>query len=482
MEHPIGDFMLKKKNETTPEKKTFLQALGITRTVVRPPEEADLRVRQDRIGRYFKKYLNKFVFAEFSDDFMAKHGVTEIMKGVPVPLRKQDVKEFAGGNGLRTLHIAENMAWIMGCDPKFKYTQNYIDFLNKLFNYKIYEGMMKEGRDMAEEGDLDAACIHFRASLCMKPDYLHSMYSYARCCRAMYLASKNEEYIGRFKAEALEFFELLTETHPRFANGYYYLGYAYLNIGLYVKAQLTWMEFLRFSKNSKDKKEIRTRIEQLRGPVEIEKGYNAVLAGRYHEGIEKLEPFMKTNFKSWWPMSYYLGVAYDRLGKKADAINAFKRVLTMNATHLETLRELAAIYKKSGDKENYKKYSSKADLVEKNMKKDREDIEAEKEASGIAEELDTPKSFEPEHIEDADEIGAADGTENEDVSTEAGIESDLEADMKFEEDCSAAAEGEAAVSKVEDSLTSGNVEVESPAKDKDKPKGFRKVARKHIKH
>ena len=49
------------------------------------------------------------------------------------------------------------------------------------------------------------------------------MYSYARAFRAMYLNSQNEEYVGRFKAEALEWLELLTETHPRFAQGYYYL-------------------------------------------------------------------------------------------------------------------------------------------------------------------------------------------------------------------------------------------------------------------
>ena len=322
------------------------------------------------------------------------------MKGVPVPLRKQDVESFAGGEGLTALHIAENMAWIMGCDPKFKFTQNYVDFLNKLFNYKIYEGMMKEGRDLAEEGDLDAACIHFRASLCMKPDYLHGMYSYARACRAMYLSSKNQEYTGRFKAESLDFFELTTETHPRFAQAYYYLGYAYLNIGLYIKAQLTWMEFIRFSKNNKDKKEIRTRIEQLHDPVEIENGYNAVLAGRYQEGLAKLEPYMKTNYKTWWPLSYYLGVCYVSLGRTPDAVAAFKRVLTMNASHLETMKELAAIYKAQGNKEDEQKYASKIKLIEENMKKDREDMQKEEEAKNIPEELDTPQSFEPEHIEE----------------------------------------------------------------------------------
>ena len=139
--------------------------MGITRTVIRPREECDIQLREDRIGKYFKKYLNKFVFVEFSEDFMKKSKAGDLMRGVPIPLRKKEIKEFAGGEGIDMLVLAENMAWVMGCDPHFKYTKDYVAILKKLYNYKLYEGMMKEGRDAAERGDMDNACIHFRASL-----------------------------------------------------------------------------------------------------------------------------------------------------------------------------------------------------------------------------------------------------------------------------------------------------------------------------
>ena len=45
------------------EKRSIAQNLGITRTVVRPREESDIQIREDRIGKYFRKYLNRFVFA-----------------------------------------------------------------------------------------------------------------------------------------------------------------------------------------------------------------------------------------------------------------------------------------------------------------------------------------------------------------------------------------------------------------------------------
>ena len=84
MDDPVGENMAEQK------KKTIAQTMGITRTVIRDAAESDIRVREDRIGRYFKKYLNKFVFDEFSPKFMENSKAGDLMKGVPIPLRKKD--------------------------------------------------------------------------------------------------------------------------------------------------------------------------------------------------------------------------------------------------------------------------------------------------------------------------------------------------------------------------------------------------------
>ncbi len=362
------------------KKMTLAQRMGITRTVTRPTEESDIQMREDRIGRYFRKYLDKFIFVEFSDAYLEKSKVKSIMKGVPIPLRKQDIKKFDGGNGLDASHIGENMAWVMGSDPKFKYTKKYVEFLKKLFNTKIDEGILKEGRDAAEKGDYDNACIHFRAALCMSPGYLHAMYSYARVCRAMYMESDDTEYIGRFKAEALDWFELLTETHPRFANGYYYLGYAYLNMGLYAKADAAWGRFMNFGRNGKDRREISKRRKQIKDPVRIEAACNDIAAGRMEQGLEVLEPFLDTQFKSWWPMHYYLGLAYKYTGRTADAVARFKHALTLNASHLETMKELLGIYKQQNDKENVVKYTKKIAMIEADIAQEQAQEEKKKQA------------------------------------------------------------------------------------------------------
>ncbi|MBQ6371151.1 MAG: hypothetical protein IJJ21_06200 [Firmicutes bacterium] len=379
--------MVRKKEQ----KKTLMQSMGVTRTVIRPREESDIRLREDRIGRYFKKYLNKFVFVEFSEDFLSRAKAADVMRGVPIPLRRKEVKTFAGGDGVPMTIIAENMVWVIGCDPHFKYTEDYVKILNKIYNNKMFEILMKEGRDAAERGEMDDACIHFRASLCFQYDYLHSMYSYARACRVMYENSRNEEYVGRFKAEALDWFELLTETHPRFAMGFYYLGYQYLNIGLYKKAVLAWEEFLKFTHNKKDRKEIRHRIEQLEDPVRIEGGCLDITSGRYEEGLAVLEPYLQSQYKNWWPLHYYLGLGYQASGRTPDAVAEFKKVLMINGSHLETMRELLAIYEAQDDKQNIRKFSEKIRLIE--------EAQAEEQAKQLEETEKENKKIETEEAQ-----------------------------------------------------------------------------------
>ena len=355
------------KDESAKEAKAMLE-----RHKDRLAEEADVKLRKDRIGRYLKKYMDEFIFDEFSDAYMKKAGVYELMKGVPIPLRKEDRKLFQGGTGLKAALLVENMACVMGIDPLFRYTEHYVAFLLKLFNPKICDGILKKGRNLAERKEYERACVYFRATLCIKPTYLHGMYSYAKVCRFLYLEGKNEEYIGRFKAESIDYFELITEIHPRFAQAYYYLGYAYMNMGLYVKTQLTWQEFLKRTQTPKDRKEIRDRLRQIEEPVEIEHGCNAALAGRYQEGLERLKPFSKSKFKTWWPLSYYVGVCYARTGRPEKAMENFKRVLALNGSHLETMEELAELYAKAKDEENETKYRKKIELIRKDIAEEQE--------------------------------------------------------------------------------------------------------------
>ncbi|MDR1135393.1 MAG: tetratricopeptide repeat protein [Clostridiales Family XIII bacterium] len=328
-------------------------------------EKLDIKRRGDRIGKYLKAHIEKFAFDKFSEDYI-KRCKMGFMRGVPVPFRTEDIKALDSGSiytRLSISHIGENMAWIMGIDPHFPYTDHYIEFIKINFRNKAAAALNVEAKNAAEKENFDSACIHFRAALCVEPGNLDAMYGYARVCRAMYLESDDADYIGNFKAEALEFFELTTWKYPNFSMAYYYLGYAYLNMGLYQKAYITWKDYIKKSTNAKERKEINERLEQLSDPVEIERGCNAAVSGRWDEGITILEPYLGSKYKDWWPLYYYLGASYANKARVDEAVAMFKQALRLNPSHVESMDELAGIYEFENQKELSDKYRNKAELI-----------------------------------------------------------------------------------------------------------------------
>jgi tetratricopeptide (TPR) repeat protein len=104
-------------------------------------------------------------------------------------------------------------------------------------------------------------------------------------------------------------------------------------------------------------------MKQIQGPMLIEDGYNAVLAGRWTEGLSLLEPFTESAYKEWWPLWYYLGEGYLNTGRVEEAKNAFTEALRFNASHIDSMRELISIYEAEGNAEMVQKYAKKIDLV-----------------------------------------------------------------------------------------------------------------------
>ena len=384
---------------------------------------------KDRIGQYLRPRLEEVVFDELSEAYLERSGLADILTGVPVPLKKNELGKIS------TLTIAKCMAFVIGCDPEFKYKENYLAYIKRMFEVRFANALIAEGVETAAtKKSYDYACILFRAAMQIEPDNAGAYYCYGRACRDAYgLAAENlesseevEELVGRFKAEALEAFEVATLKDPKLADAYYFLGYAYLNMGLYTKAKLTWEEYMRLTEAAPDssleaaemaagslstnsdteifaekdetlenssknspannpsaenseyaenlrevREEIAERLAALEKPVEIEKGYNLVISGRYEEGIQALSPFKEGEFASWWPLWFYMGTAYGELGETDEAIACFTEVLKYAPSNIESMEELVKLYEKTGNAEKAEKYTKKIGIVKDNMEKDR---------------------------------------------------------------------------------------------------------------
>ncbi|WP_425755159.1 tetratricopeptide repeat protein [Ihubacter sp. rT4E-8] len=321
---------------------------------------------QDRIGEYLISHVDDFLFDELSDNYLEKAGIADILSGVPVPIRKTAL------SNLSTLVIAQNMAFIVGCDLNFKYRDNYVAYILRTFTKDFARPLIGDGVEAAAKNDFDHACICFRAALLIDPDNVDALYCYGRACKDSYENGEGEEYIGRYKAESLEAFEKLTLKKPDFDMGFYFLGYGYLNLGLYMKAKLTWETFMKLSENQEQKDEVSGWLAKLEEPVRIEEGYNHVLAGRFDEGISVLAGYEDdTRFNTWWPLWYYLGVAYQATGERDMAKERFLQVLKLSPSNVEAMDELAALYEAEGNMEMADKYRKKIQVVKQNAELDR---------------------------------------------------------------------------------------------------------------
>ncbi|MBR5739869.1 MAG: hypothetical protein IKX81_01105 [Firmicutes bacterium] len=373
--------------------------------------------RTDRIGELLTEHLKDFIFDELSGEYLRKAGVYDILKDVPVPIRRTEM------TGITVLKIALNMAFVIGCDPGFKYRDNYVQYILKNFDKRFSDGLLAQGMDRAEKGDFEEAVIDFRAAILVDPNNAKAYYCYGRGLMDVYESmsqadetgdsgiydrATREEIIGRYKAESIGAFEVAVDKDPGLADGYYYLGYAYLNMGLYVKAKLVWEKYLELSDTSegsgdeavdKARKEarddIRTRIAQLEEPIKIEEGYNMILSGKFEEGIKKLKPYTETGFGNWWPLWFYLGTAYKELGAASrseyeasgagdascdevtraayeEACEMFTRVLRLDPSNRDAMSELVDIYVFLGNDDMASKYRKKIAIVDENAEADRE--------------------------------------------------------------------------------------------------------------
>ena len=322
-------------------------------------------LNNDRIGMYLIPHTNNFVFDQLSDKYFEKTGLTEILSEVPVPIRKDELTSISA------LNIARGMAFIIGCDPGFKYKDNYIAYILKVFDKRFAQGLVAEGVEAAQKNDYDYACIQFRAAMLIDKDNVDAVYCYGRACKDAYELGEEEDFIARFKAESLEAFEEVTLRKPDFADAYYFLGYGYINLGLYVKAKLTWEEFIKLTDSDEKKKEIEERLSLLDDPVEIEKGYNLILSGHMQEGVDTLSKYADSKFSDWWPLWYYMGVAHQALGMNREAKEDYLKVLKLSPSNTETMKELVKIYEAEGDEEKAEKYRKKISIVAENVEKDR---------------------------------------------------------------------------------------------------------------
>lgn len=316
---------------------------------------------ENRLNKYFAHLAGDYMFLELMPDYMKRMRI-DFMRGVPMPVLRRFVEDLSDSQGVDFNAFTMGMVSMIGIDPDFRYATRYVKLLTYM-NPAVGGVIVRIGLQLANAGQLEMAAVHFRAALVIDPDDRDALYNYMLVCRDMYLKSDDKDYIADFKQEVFEALQRLKELDPSIAMVHYYLGFAYINMGQYSLAQQAWRDFIRLADEGPETKEIRERLDELSDAVRIEGGYRDVIGGNWEKGMAVLEEYKNTRFMDWWPLPYYLGVGYSRLGRYGEALEMLKKAARGNPSSPEIAAELVLVNNAMGDEVNAEKYRRKLEIL-----------------------------------------------------------------------------------------------------------------------
>ncbi len=333
----------------------------------------------DKIRQFLIEKNKKMLFSELSFDYLKEAHLEDVLTGVPVPITPDAMSNLSNHT------IAMGMARVIGADPEFRYADAYRECLDRMFGNDGDKKLIREGAGAGEGGNFEIACTYFRAALQLNPDSRDALYLYGRACNDAYeQEGMDENYVGSFKAQAIDIFEELTIQYPDYDMGYYFLGYHYANLGLYTKAHLSWEKFMELSREyhadegenlspipddemQEMREEIGDRLESLEEAVHIESAVNRIMAGDFQTGIEVLSQYESGPYSEWWPLWYYLGYAYAGMGQGEESAAAYRRALQLSPSNTQVMTELVEVYQSLGEYANAEKYINKIRVIQEGL-------------------------------------------------------------------------------------------------------------------
>ncbi len=310
-----------------------------------------------------QKKTDEIVFIELKEGGELKVGNTLLPAGIPLPIPTTDMVnkvQKSEDASIRVDHILESMVVVLGIDDSFPHAMAYNNIL-KDSDPKMEMRIMANGIQLAEEEKHIDALIRFKALMAMNPDSVDAQYNAARICEDV--AAKHEDNADiykRFNQTAYELFMDLLERGELLVLTKYHLGFHFANDQRFLQAEQVWKDALASGDLSDDQKtELVDRLRDLDAKIRYERGYKLVIDGQADQGLEYLLP-LEPDYPEWWNLHFFIGLAFRQKEQFDEAITYFKRVLSLNTGHVETMNELGICLMTMGDYNGAEAYFKEA--------------------------------------------------------------------------------------------------------------------------
>jgi len=277
--------------------------------------------------QYIKNELDNILFVEIGRDITFANG-KRIEKG-EYPISSSDIIKVAkNGHGeIPVTFLINGMVYVLGCDEKFKYNQNYIEKLKSIDgieNYLILE-IEKSAKDNKKRA------LIYASTLCILNPNKSNLYN--RCVILMNIYDETKQDF--FVPEIVESLKKITENYPGFIPANFNLGKYYTSKDLDMAKH-----YLSKCKHDKDYGEESVKI--LKEIDAVENYDNAVAMVKQGHGAQALKYLITyCNDNPDDPNAkFYTAIALRQSGNFEDALVYLKDLINYGRT-ANVLSEIA---------------------------------------------------------------------------------------------------------------------------------------------
>lgn len=300
---------------------------------------------------FIEKRLNKktedISFIQIKKDSSLESEVD--LTNIPLPILTNSLIEEVQNKNAEEIEmqkITEGMVFLLGvADSDFPYINDYEDILKKV-SPDIENNIFSKAITAFKEEDIDTSLINIRALLKLNPDNIKALFQYGILLEQLgkdLLEDDNVEEAEELIKLSTYNFEKILDIDDEYALAYYKLGYHYRYLSQYIKANLIWEKFLKFSSDDMLKEEVRKELDLIKDEVNFETAITYISYSDFKKALDALLKLLPTNNESW-NVNYLIGQCYNGLGEVELAIEYFNKAIDHNPEELELYNELGIIY------------------------------------------------------------------------------------------------------------------------------------------
>lgn len=314
------------------------------------------------------------------------------------PVDADKVRDGKGIADIDKTDILNGIAILIGAKEELKDRERYSAFLKSNLKGELKDYFLMSARELISREDevsiKRAFCILRYLNEAAEND-LDVLLLYVELSKKIYFASDEYDEIGIFKAEAMLKAEQAIDIAPDEYFTNVLLATLYFNTGLYKKAELLFKNAKKSLNmlseygegvNSEKLHVYEPALKTLLDHEVFEKTYadlleltesageyamyeafqNDLLTGRIDAAEQKMKELDEDKInKNWWYI-FLRGLLYFNKGELDVAEENFKAVLKLNASHIDSMKQLVSIYSATGDEKLRDKYIAKIELINEN--------------------------------------------------------------------------------------------------------------------